>query len=67
MLVDAGAQALLGLASTRLARNDLEAASATFLEAGRQFQLLESVNGDGGAMLGVAQTLIARERLRELA
>jgi tetratricopeptide (TPR) repeat protein len=34
----------------------------SFLEAGRQFQLLESTDGDGAAMLGIAQTLIGQEQ-----
>ncbi len=55
------AESLLGLAQTRLARGELEAAANTFLAAGRQFQLVESVSGDGQAMLGVAQTLIGQQ------
>jgi len=43
-----------------LSRKELDAASASFLEAGRQFQLLEYTDGDGEAMLGIAQTLIGR-------
>jgi len=43
----------------------LDAASTTFEEAGRQFQLLESTDGDGEAVLGIAQTLIGRERWEE--
>src|SRR5437588_2722455 len=37
------------------------------MEASRQFQLLESTDGDGAAVLGVAQTLIGRERWEEAA
>jgi tetratricopeptide (TPR) repeat protein len=59
------AEALLGLARTYLSRSELEAASSTFLEAGRQFQLLESTDGDGAAMLGIAQTLIGQEQWDE--
>jgi len=55
------AEALLGLAQTRLSRSELDAASSTFLEAGRQYQLLGSTDGDGWAMLGLAQTLIGQE------
>jgi len=43
-----------------LSRKELDAASASFVEAGRQFQLLESVDGDGEARLGIAQTLIGK-------
>src|SRR5258708_20917257 len=56
------AEALLGLARTYLSRSELEAASSTFLEAGRQFQQLESTDGEWAAMLGVAQTLVGQEQ-----
>ena len=59
------AETLLGLAQTRLSRKELDAASASFLEAGRQFQLLESTDGDGEAMLGLAQTLLGRGQWNE--
>ena len=59
------AEALLGLARTRLARSELEAASTTFAAAGRQFQLLESIDGDGAALLGAAQVLIGQEAWEE--
>jgi tetratricopeptide (TPR) repeat protein len=35
------------------------------MEASRQFQLLESIDGDGAAVLGIAQTLIGRELWEE--
>ena len=47
-----------GLARVQLARGELETAMTTFLEAGRQYQQLESTSGDGDAVLGVAQVLI---------
>ncbi|MBV9709050.1 MAG: hypothetical protein JO125_16775, partial [Chloroflexi bacterium] len=55
------AEAVLGLAQTRLAHEELAASLDTFLEAGRQFQLLESVDGDGLAVLGVAQVKLAQK------
>jgi len=54
-------EALLGLARSRLARGELEAAATTFAETRRQFQLVESVNGDGAALLGTAQVLVGQE------
>jgi tetratricopeptide (TPR) repeat protein len=59
------AEGLLGLATTRLARGELDTATSTFMEASRQFQLLESTDGDGAAVLGVAQVLIGRELWEE--
>jgi tetratricopeptide (TPR) repeat protein len=55
------AEAILGLAQTRLAQEEFDAALTTFLEAGRQFQLVESTDGDGRAVLGVAQVNLGRE------
>src|SRR5260370_8094611 len=49
------AEALLGLAQTRLSRSELDAASSTFLEAGRQFRLLEGNDGDASVILGLSQ------------
>jgi tetratricopeptide (TPR) repeat protein len=56
------AEAMYGQAETRLARTDLNAARETFLAVGRQFQLLESTNGDGLAILGLAQVNIGLEK-----
>jgi tetratricopeptide (TPR) repeat protein len=55
------AEATLGLAQTDLAREEMTAANDTFLEAGRQFQLLESTGGDGSSVLGVAQVNIGQQ------
>jgi tetratricopeptide (TPR) repeat protein len=59
------AEAILGLAQTRLAREEFDAALTTFLEAGRQFQSIESTDGDGGAVLGIAQVNLGREQWDE--
>ncbi len=40
-------------------------ANDTFLEAGRQFQLLESTGGDGSAVLGIAQVNIGQQHWDE--
>jgi len=59
------AEALLGLARTRLSRGELEAALKTYMEAGRQFRLVESTDGDGAAVLGTAQVLIGQAAWEE--
>jgi len=59
------AEALLGLAQTRLAREELEAALNSFLAAGRQFQQVESVDGDGSAALGIAQVYLGQQQWDE--
>src|SRR5581483_8724557 len=59
------AEALLGLGQTQLASQELDAASATFLEAGRAFQLQESTDGDGSAVLGMARVNISQQHWDE--
>ena len=59
------AEAMYGQAEARLARADLNAAHETFLAVGRQFQLVESTNGDGLAILGLAQVNIGQEKWEE--
>lgn len=59
------AEATLGLAQTRLARNELDAARETFAATARQFQQIEDVDGDGFATLGIAQVLLQQQQWNE--
>ena len=59
------AEALLGLAQTRLTREELEAALTSFGAAGRQFQQVESVDGDGSSALGIAQVYLGQQQWDE--
>jgi tetratricopeptide (TPR) repeat protein len=59
------AEATLGLAQTLLAREEWPTANDTFLQAGSQFQLLESTGGDGSAVLGIAQVNIGQQNWDE--
>jgi tetratricopeptide (TPR) repeat protein len=59
------AEAMYGQAEAQLARTDLNIALETFLAVGRLFQLLESTNGDGLAILGLAEVNIGQEKWDE--